>query len=320
MRTYIIQRLLLMVPTLILVSLATFSLLRLVPGDTLTAQIQSAGTSGAQYNQARLLQMRKQLGINGSVPDQFARWVKNIAHGNFQKSFLTNQDTLAQFGTRVTVTLELGVLTVVFGVLVGIPLGVISGVYQDSGADYVSRVLAILGIAIPNFVLALLVIVFASRWLGYAFPRGSHPLLKDPVTNLQQFVVPALVLAAASTGFIMRLMRTSILEVMRQDYIRTARAKGLRMRRIIARHSLRNAIIPVITVVGAQITAVISGAVIVEQIFNLRGAGQLTLTAIQQRDYPQVQTNVLVFALVLVLGNLLTDLAYGFIDPRIRFS
>jgi peptide/nickel transport system permease protein len=319
-RTYIVQRVLLMIPTLILVSMATFSLLRLVPGDALTAQIQSSGTSGAQYNAARLKQLQKDLGIEGSIPEQFARWVNGIAHGNFQKSFLTNQDTLKQFGSRVNVTIELGVLTVLFGVAVGIPFGVISGVYQDSIADYVARVLAILALAVPNFFLALLVVVFASRWFGYAFPRGSHPLFRQPSANLQQFVVPAIVLAAASTGLLMRLMRTSILEVMRQDYIRTARAKGLGLRRIIIQHSLRNAIIPVITVIGGQLTAIIGGAVVVEQIFNLRGVGQLTLSSISSRDYPQVQTNVLIFALMLVIGNLLTDLAYGVIDPRIRFS
>ena len=172
----------------------------------------------------------------------------------------------------------------------------------------------------PNFWLGLLVIVFASRWFGYAFPRGSHSLFSDPWTNLQQFVIPALVIAAASAGVTMRLMRTSILDVLRQDYIRTARAKGLRLRGIIVHHSIKNALIPVITVVGGQLTAVIAGSVIAEQIFNLRGVGLLTLTSIQARDYPQVQTNVLIFAIVLVVGNLVTDLAYAVIDPRIRYS
>lgn len=320
MRTYIVQRLLLMVPTLVLVAIVTFSLLRLVPGDTLTAQIQSSGTAGSQYNAQRLQELRKQLGIDGSIPSQFFRWVGGIAHGNFQKSFLTNQDTLAQFGSRVGVTIELGVLTIIFSVVIGIPLGVLSGVFQDTSVDYVTRVLAILALAVPNFWLALLVIVFASRWFGYAFPRGTHSLFSDPGGNLQQFVIPALVIAAASAGLIMRLMRTSILDALRQDYIRTARAKGLSLGRIINRHLLRNALIPVVTIVGSQLSVVIAGSVIAEQIFNLRGVGQLTLTAINQRDYPQVQTNVLVFSVLLVVGNLLTDLVYGVIDPRIRYS
>jgi peptide/nickel transport system permease protein len=295
-------------------------LIRLVPGDTVTAQIQSAGTSGAQYNQQRTQELRKQLGIDGSIPEQFVRWVKRLAHGDFQRSFLTQRDTLSQFRDRLPVTIELGLLAVGISVLIGIPLGAISAVFQDTPLDYATRVFAILALAVPNFWLGLLVIVFASRWFGYAFPRGSHSLFSEPLTNLEQFVVPALVLAAATAGVTMRLMRTSILDVLRQDYIRTARAKGLWRRRIVVRHALRNALIPVITFVGGQLAVLVSGALVVEQIFNLRGVGQLTLTSIQQRDYPQVQTNVLILAVALVIANLLTDLAYAVVDPRIRYS
>jgi len=319
-RNYIVRRLLLMLPTLVAVAFLSFILLRLVPGDTLTAQIQSSGLSGAQYSPERLQSLKKQLGIDGSIPSQFGRWVNHLAHGDFQRSFLTNKDTLQQFRERMNVTIELGLLAVCFSVLIGIPIGAFSGVFQDTALDYVGRVLAILALAVPNFWLALLIIVFASRWFGYAFPRGSHPFFSEPLTNLQQFVAPALVIAAASAGLLMRLTRTAILDVLRQDYIRTARAKGLALRRIVLVHSLKNALIPVITVIGTQLAVVITGSVVVEQIFNLRGAGQLTLTSILQRDYPQVQTNVLIFAVVLVIGNLLTDLTYGVVDPRIRFA
>jgi peptide/nickel transport system permease protein len=273
-----------------------------------------------QYNHERVAELKAQLGLDGSIPEQFAHWVNGLAHGDFQRSFVTNKDTLTQFWQRVSPTVELGLLAVLFSVIVGVPLGVLSGVYQDSVTDYVARVLAIFALAIPNFWLALLVIVFSARWFGYAFPRGSHPLFSEPWTNMQQFIVPALVIAAASTGLVMRLMRTSILEVLRQDYIRTARAKGLRGSRVILGHSLQNAAIPVITVVGGQLTAIIAGSVVVEQIFNLRGVGQLTLSSINIRDYPQVQTNVLIFSIVLVAGNLLTDLAYGIVDPRIHYT
>jgi peptide/nickel transport system permease protein len=320
MQAYIVRRLLLMIPTLLLVAFLSFMLMRLVPGDTITAQIQSSGTAGTQYSQERVEQLRAQLGINGSIPEQFVRWVKRLSHGDFQRSFVTQRDTLHQFTERLSVTIELGALALVISVLVGIPLGAISGVFQDTPLDYAARVFAILALAVPNFWLALLIIVFASRWFGYAFPRGSHSFFSDPKTNLEQFVIPALVLAAASAGVTMRLMRTSILDVLRQDYIRTAKAKGLWLRRVIVRHALRNALIPVITFVGGQLAALVSGAVVVEQIFGLRGVGQLTLTSIQQRDYPQVQTNVLILAVALVIGNLLTDLAYGLIDPRIRYQ
>lgn len=308
-----------MIPTLFLVAFFSFLLIRLVPGDTLTAQIASSGQAGVQYDAQRLDQLKKQLGVNGSIPSQFVRWMRGMAHGNFQRSFLTNKDTLKEFGSRLSVTVELGILAVFFSLLIGIPVGVLSGVFQDSGIDYAGRFLAVLALAVPNFWLALLIVVFASRLFGYAFPTGSHPIFKNPIVNLQQFVVPAFVIAFATAGVTMRLMRTSLLEVLRQDFIRTAQAKGISAFSVIQRHALKNAIIPVITVIGAQLSVIIAGAVIVEQIFNLRGVGLLTLTSVSQRDYPQVQTNVLVLAVALVVGNLLTDLTYGWLDPRIRY-
>ncbi len=319
MSTYIARRLLLMLPTLALVAFLSFLLIRLVPGDTLTAQIASSGQAGVQYDQARIEQLKQQLGVNGSIPAQFSRWVRGMVRGNFQRSFLTNQDTLKQFGDRLPVTVELGLLAVALSLCIGIPIGVLSGVSQDSGVDYAGRFLAILALAVPNFWLALLVVVFAARIFGYAFPTGSHSFFRDPFVNLQQFVVPAFVIAFSSAGVTMRLTRTSLLEVLRQDFIRTARAKGISAFGVVQRHALKNALIPVVTIIGAQLSAVIAGAVIVEQIFNLRGVGLLTLTSVSQRDYPQVQTNVLVLACALLVGNLLTDLAYGWLDPRIRY-
>ena len=308
-----------MLPTLALVAFLSFMLIRLVPGDTLTAQIASSGQAGVQYDSARIEQLKKQLGVQGSIPAQFWRWVRGMAQGNFQRSFLTNKDTLSQFESRLGVTVELGLFAVVISLFIGIPIGVLSGVLQDTGVDYAGRFLAILALAVPNFWLALLIVVFASRLFGYAFPTGHHALLSDPVQNLQQFVVPAFVVAFASAGVTMRITRTSLLEVLRQDFIRTAQAKGISAFAVIQRHALKNALIPVITIIGAQLSVVIAGAVIVEQIFNLRGVGLLTLTSVNQRDYPQVQTDVFILAIALVVGNLITDLAYGWLDPRIRY-
>jgi peptide/nickel transport system permease protein len=319
MTTYIVRRLLLMIPTMFLVAVGTFSLLRLVPGDTLTAQILSAGQPGVQYSHERVAELKEQLGLNGSIPEQFIRWLNGMAHGDFQRSFVTNHDTLQEFRTRMVPTIELGILAVVFSVVLGLPLGVISAVLQDTVVDYAVRVLAILALAIPNFAIALLIVVMAAREYEYAFPVGSHPFWKDPTTNVQQFFIPAFVIALSTAGVLMRLARTSMLDVLRQDYIRTARAKGLKSLSIINRHALKNALMPIVTVVGAQLSFVIAGAVIVEQVFNIRGVGLQTLTAVSQRDYPQVQTNVLVFALVLLVGNLITDLIYGALDPRIRY-
>lgn len=308
-----------MVPTLALVALLTFMLLRLVPGDTLTAQILSSGQGGPQYDQQRLDEVKKQLGINGSIPSQLLRWSTAILRGDFQRSFVTNIGTLRQFTDRLGVTFELGVLAIFFSLCIGIPIGVVSAVSQDSIVDYVGRFIAVLAMAVPNFWIALLAVVFSARLFRYAFPTGSHPFFSQPYMNLQQFVVPALVVALGTAGVIMRLTRGSLLEILRQDYIRTARSKGLGGFAVIQRHALKNALIPVVTVIGAQLSSVIAGAVIAEQVFNLRGVGLLTITSVSQRDYPQIQTNILIFALALVVGNLLTDLVYGWLDPRIRY-
>lgn len=318
MTSYIIRRLLLMIPTMILVAMCTFSLLRLVPGDTLTAQILSAGQPGVQYNQERVEELKKELGLNGSIPEQFGRWVGGMARGDFQRSFVTNEGTLGEFAARVEPTVELGILSVVFSLLIGLPIGVVSAIRQNSLIDYAGRFIAILALAIPNFAIALLVVVISAREFEYAFPVGEHHIWSDPSTNLQQFLVPALVIAFSTAGVLMRLTRTTMLDVLRQDYIRTARSKGLRSRVIVIRHALKNAMLPIVTVLGSQLATLIAGAVIIEQVFNIRGVGLQTLTAVYQRDYPQVQTNILIFAFILVVGNLMTDLAYGALDPRIK--
>lgn len=320
MRTYIIRRLLLMVPTVVLVAGLTFMLLRLVPGDALTAQLQGTGQAGAQFNQARVQQMKHQLGIDGSIPSQFERWVSGMAHGNFGKSFISNNDTLKEFGSRVSVTIELGILSIIFSLIIGIPLGVLSAVRQDSGIDYVTRILSILGVAVPNFWLALIIIIFSARLFGFAFPQQQYSFFDNPVKNMEKFLVPSLIITAAGAGVLMRYLRTTMLDVLRMDFVRTANAKGLTQRAVVYRHAMKNAIIPIITIVGAQLSAIIAGAIIVEQLFSLRGVGQLTLAAVLGRDYPQVQTNVLIFAIFLVLGNLVTDLGYSWADPRIRYS
>jgi len=317
--TYIVRRLLLMIPTIVLVGVCTFSLLRLVPGDTITAQILSTGQPGVQYDHAKIAQMKKQLGLSGSIPSQFWHWTSGMARGDFQKSFVTNKDSLSEFGSRLGPTVELGILAVLFSALIGLPIGILSAVYQDSAIDLVGRLIAILALAIPNFAIALLVVVFGAREFKYAFPTGSHPFFSDPAGNIQQFFIPAAVIALGSAGVLIGLTRTSMLDVLRQDFIRTAKAKGIRPTMVIQRHALKNALMPVVTIIGAQLSAVIAGAVIIESIFNIRGVGLQTLTAVNQRDYPQVQTNVLVFALILLFGNLLTDLAYGLLDPRIRY-
>ncbi|MGE0542530.1 MAG: ABC transporter permease [Dehalococcoidia bacterium] len=324
MSGYVVRRLIMIVPTIILVAFLSFMLMRLVPGDVILAQV-SAGGGGAtggpsELDQERINQIKKELGLEGSVPAQFLRWSGGVVRGDFGDSWLTHQDTLAQFGERARVTIQLGIMAIMLSVLIGVPIGVVSALWQDSAPDYIGRLIAVLGLSVPNFFLGVLMILLCSRVFNYTFPTGVNEFWDNPWLNLQQFVIPAFVLAFASAGVTMRLTRTSMLEVLRQDYIRTAHAKGLSSRLVIIRHALRNAMIPVITVVGTQLAFIIGGSVVVEQLFNLRGVGSLTLTSVLQRDYVQLQTNVFLFSLVLVFGNLVTDLSYGFLDPRIRYS
>jgi peptide/nickel transport system permease protein len=319
MRNYIIRRLLLLIPTVFLVVVFTFCLLRLIPGDALLAQITSTGGT-AVIPPEKLAELRRDLGLDGPLYQQFGRYTLNLLQGDFGTSFVTKQNTLSAFVERVPTTLELGLFSITFAVIIGIPIGVVSALKQDGPLDYLGRLIAIIGLAIPNFWLGLMVVVFASRQFHYAFPKGDHSLFRDPMTNLEQFVIPALVLSLSSGAVIMRLTRTSMLEVWRQDYVRTAHAKGLAGRSVVIRHALRNALLPVVTVISAQLTALIGGAVIVETLFTLRGVGLLSLQAINQRDYPQVQTNILIFSTILVLGNLITDLIYSWLDPRIRYT
>jgi peptide/nickel transport system permease protein len=319
---YVVRRLIMIVPTIIIVAFLSFMLMRLVPGDVILAQVSAGGATGGptEIDQERINQIKKELGLEGSVPEQFLRWAGGVLRGDFGESWLTHQDTLAQFGQRARVSIQLGIMAIVLSVLIGVPIGVISALWQDSAPDYIGRLIAVLGLSIPNFFLGVLMILLFSRVFNYTFPTGVNEFWDDPWLNLQQFLIPAFVLAFASAGVTMRLTRTSLLEVLRQDYIRTAHAKGLSGRLVIIRHALRNAMIPVTTVVGTQLAFIIGGSVVVEQLFNLRGVGSLTLTSVLQRDYVQLQTNVFLFSLVLVFGNLITDLSYGFLDPRIRYG
>jgi peptide/nickel transport system permease protein len=316
MQTYIIKRLVLTVPILVLVAVLTFVLLRLVPGDVLMAQIGGGGL----YSPAKLAQMRRQMGLDDPLLVQLWHWFGSILHGDFGKSLLTTKPTVTQFFNAARVTLELGILAVVIGLLIAIPIGVLSAVKQDTPLDYVARLIATLGISVPDFWLGTAFIVFAGLWFHYAVPFGYISLIEHPLANLRQMIVPAFILGFQYSAVTLRLVRATMLEVLRQDYVRTARAKGLASQTVLVAHALRNALIPVVTVIGAQMGFLLGGTVIVESLFNLPGVGQLTFNAISQRDYAQVQTNMLLLGTTVVLANLLTDLSYGVIDPRIRYS
>jgi peptide/nickel transport system permease protein len=310
----LIQRLLLLVPTIIGVSIVVAGLVRLVPGgaDTLFCQ---EGCSPEQRQQ-----IKHALGTDRSFPVQYWNWAKKAVRGNLGDSFQTKRDVAADIKTRLPVTFQLGVMAIVVGLVIALPVGVISAIRQDSLVDYVSRGIAVALLSIPTFWTATLIIAYGGKLFNWAPPLTWKSFAESPSDNLTITIIPALILGASLSGTVMRLTRAQMLEVMRQDYIRTAWAKGLRERTVIARHAIRNAFIPVVTLIGLQVPVVVGGSVILETIFSIPGIGRFLLTAINQRDYPIVQGVVLVVSTVIVVTNLLVDLSYSLLDPRVRYG
>lgn len=314
MKAYIVQRLLLGIPVVVAVSLVVFMLVRLLPGDI------AAATLGQGATPERLDAFREQLGLNDPLPQQYGEWVGNAVLGDLGTSLRTSEPVASEIGNRLPVTLELAVLSTVMAIILAVPVAIVAAVKQDTVFDYVGRFFSILGLSIPGFWLGLMFILLPSIWWQWSLPVGYEHIWENPGANLQQVGVPAFAMALALSAFIMRILRSSLLEVMRQDYMRTARAKGLRGRTVLLQHGMKNAFIPVITVIGLQFSVLLGGTVIMEQIFALPGLGRLTLDAILTRDYPLIQGTVLFFSVVFVLMNLLIDLLYGYYDPRVRLT
>jgi peptide/nickel transport system permease protein len=261
------------------------------------------------------------LGFDVPLIVQYGRWIGQIfLHGDLGKSLWTKTPIINEIKARWPVTLELGILGIIIAQLIALPVGIYSAIRQDKPGDYFARSFAILLIAIPNFWVATMVIVFPSLWWGYMPSIRLIRFTADPIGNLKMFIIPAIVLGMEFSGMTMRMTRTMMLEVLRQDYIRTAWAKGLEERVVIMRHALKNALIPVITIIGWQLPVLIGGTVIIENIFQLPGMGQLIINATQQRDYTVVSAVLFLFAFVILLINLLVDMTYAFLDPRIHFK
>ena len=317
MRQYITRRLLLAIPTIILATLIVFITIRLIPGSILTLMEQ-------QYSYIQNINMdviKHNLGLDVPVYVQYFRWVGNIIlHGDFGKSMWTTTSVISEISAAWPVTLELGILAIIISQLIALPIGIFSALRQDTWGDYLARSFAILFIAIPGFWIATLVMVFPSIWWGWTPSIVYIPFVKDPIGSLGMFILPAVVLGLNGSGSTMRMTRTMMLEVMRQDYIRTAWAKGLRERVVVTRHTLKNALIPVVTIIGMQLPSVIGGAVIIETIFGLPGMGRLIVTSTTQRDYTMVSGVMLFFAVGLVLINIIVDLTYGILDPRVHYK
>jgi peptide/nickel transport system permease protein len=315
MRTYITRRVLHGLLVLWLVSLVIFSLVRILPGDAVIMQLDQAAAPTPEA----LTRARQELGLERPFLAQYRTWISGVVQGDLGRSLVTRRPVTQELLKRISLTSHLAVMSVVVALLIAIPIGVLSAVKQDTMSDYVGRLFAILGLSLPDFWLATVVITFLAIWFQWIPPIGFAPLWVDPVRCLSQLLIPAVIIGARLAAVSMRMTRSSLLEVLGHDYIRTARAKGARERAVVVRHALKNALIPVVTVVGQQFSVLLGGTVIVEFIFLQPGVGSLILDAVLLRDYTLIQGAVLFFATVIVVTNLLVDLSYAWLDPRIRY-
>jgi peptide/nickel transport system permease protein len=306
---------LLAVPVLLLSSLIVFSLMRVMPGDALIALMGESGNVGER----ELAKLRGALGLDRPYYEQYGLWLWQMLSLNPGHSIFTNEPIAESLRKAIPVTLELAALAMVIGIVIAVPVGVLSATRQDTTSDYVGRVVAVSGLSLPDFWLGTLVITFAAIWFHWIPPIGYVSLWESPWRNLQQFLLPAAVLGFRLSAATMRMTRSTVLEVLREDYVRTAWAKGLAGRMVVYKHALKNALIPVVTIVGGQLGVLLAGTVVVETIFALPGMGRLTVEAMLYRDYPVVQTNVMLVAATLVALNLIVDLTYAWLDPRIRY-
>jgi peptide/nickel transport system permease protein len=307
------RRFLLAIPTIVGISIIIFLMVRLMPGDIIDVLFGADVTATEEVKQ----QAREDLGLSGSYPEQYWNWASGVVQGDFGDSYRNAEPVSDVLWRAVPITLELMILALLIATLIGVPLGVISAVRRDSASDYASRVAGLIGISIPSFWLATLLLIFTSRVFGWVPPLVYTSFFDDPLTNLSQFVLPAISISVFTLAIVMRMVRATMLEVLSQDYVRTARAKGVTRRLVIYRHALRNALIPVVTIVGFEIGILMGGAAIVEIIFGLPGVGYVLLQAIFNRDYPLVQGATLLIAVIFVVANTIVDIVYGWIDPRI---
>jgi peptide/nickel transport system permease protein len=316
MSKYILRRLALLVPTLVGMSMIIFLMVRLMPGDIVDSLV---GLDPTVTPEAKA-ELRRAYGLDDPIPVQYAKWVVGIFQGDLGKSYRTRQPITSDLIRALPITIELALYALFMSVIVAIPLGVLSAIKRNSWVDLGARLGGLLGLAFPSFWLATMFLLFTSLTFKWVPPVFYIPPLEDPLGNLIQFFFPALALAVALMAIEMRMARTSMLEVLRQDYIRTAHAKGVQDRVVYFKHALKNAFIPVLTVIGIQLGVLLGGSVIIEQIFGLPGVGWYLLQGILSRDYPVVQVTALFLATVFALMNLTVDIGYAFIDPRIKYE
>ena len=319
MRTYILRRLLLFVPTIFGVTLVVFIILRIVPGDP--ALVMLGGFEGeGTFTQQDIDNLRRNLGLDKPIAVQYVIWIADAARLDFGDSFFTNTPIWNEVRPRLPLSLQFALMAMFLAVLFALPMGVISAVRQDTWADYSLRIFAIIGLAMPTFWVGSLVLLGLSLQLNWIPPLGYVPPWEEPWTNFVQLIFPAVALAYSTNAVTARVTRSQMLEVLREDYIRTAMAKGLRERVVIYRHALKNASLPVITLFGVQFATLLGGSVVIESVFSLPGIGRLLIFSINVRDYPMIQFLVTFIAFIFLVMNLLVDLLYGWLDPRIRYD
>ena len=320
MRNYITKRFVLFIPTLLIVTVVVFSILRVIPGDP--ALLILGGEDGDDdFTEAQLAALRHKLGTDRNIIIQYTSWVGNMLKGDFGISYFYEGDlVIDDLKDRIPTTVELAMMALFLATVMAVPLGVISALKQDTITDYATRVLSITGIATPNFWVAIMTIFFLVQFFNWAPPLAYVDPWVDPWVNFQQLIFPALALGTSNMAFITRITRSAMLEVLHEDYIRTARSKGLSENIVIFRHALRNALLPVVTLSGYEFGRLISGTVIIEVIFLVPGMGRLLITSIFHRDFPMIQATIVLIAVVVLVLNLFLDLLYAYLNPRIRYS
>ena len=319
MQVYLIKRLMLFIPTMLLVFTLVFVILRVVPGDPAVAMLMG-GTTEVNFTQEDVDRLKAKLGTDRPLVVQYGTWIWGLTSLDFGNSFFYDQPIWDDLKDRVPITFELTVMALLMVGIIAVPLGILSAVKQDSLPDYIGRVITIGGLAVPNFWIGILMVFFLANVFDWLPPLGYTDIWKDPWTNLQQLVFPALALAITHMAFVGRVTRSAALEVIREDYIRTARSKGLSEKIVIWRHVLKNALLPVVTVAGYEFGRLMGGTVLIETIFNVPGMGQLLIGGINHRDFPMVQGIVVVITFLVLIINLVVDMIYGMLNPRIRYT
>lgn len=317
MQRYLLRRLLLMVPTLLGVSFVVFVIVRAVPGDIVDLISGDFGAADPAVKEA----IRKDFGLEGNIVSQYVRWLGDIVQLDMGKSLISGRTVTSELSNRMPVTFQLGIMAILFSLLIAVPIGIISAVRQDTWADYAGRSFAIGLLAAPGFWIAILLISMAGRYAKWGVPPATYIEFADnPIGNIKLMLMPSIILGGGLSGSVMRFTRSTMLETLRQDYIRTAWSKGLKERVIIVRHAMRNALIPVVTVVGLQLPVLVGGTVIIESVYSIPGMGRYYISAIDSKDYPVIQGINIIVAIVVVFANLGVDMLYSVIDPRIRYS